>query len=51
MTQDLHPGGEHYPNETAVDSNNTLQVPDPVFDYNLEAADVSLPIKTIRTLF
>lgn len=43
MTQDLHPGGQHYPNETAVDSSNIPPASDPVLQYNLKAADVNPP--------
>ncbi len=50
MTQDLHPGGKNYPNETAVDSNNNQQPLDPPFHFDLEAADVNLPINITGTL-
>lgn len=50
VTQDLHPGGEHYPNEPPVDSDNNQGVSDPVFHYNLEAADVNSPTHIDYTL-
>jgi len=50
VTQDLHPGGERYPNEPPVDSDSNQGVPDPVFQYDLEAADVHSPTHVACTL-